>query len=137
MIKEFKNRFMQGTLLTILWLMCLTSLIFGSRQIELNYFWRIISISAQMSLVFSVGYTYVWNYGTWPAPINILATSLANFGVGYLSVYIYSRDLFGIVLPFWWLILTITVLLHIVIFYFWRRHQNKQLAQDLNELTKG
>lgn len=136
MIQEFKNRFLQGMLLTIIWVMLLTSLTFGNQTVELDFFWRIIGISALMSFLFSVVYKYIWNYGTWIAPINIIVTSGVNFVSGYLTIYLYSRDLWELMLPYWWLVLMVTVLLHILGFYFWSRFQNKKIASDLNHLTK-
>lgn len=136
MIRELKNSFVQGTLLTIIWLMLITSLIIGKQPLSANYFWRIILISALLSLVFSVIYNYLWNYSTWKASINIAAASLINFGIGYLVIVLYSHAMFELVLPYWWIILLITLILHIIIFYFWRYLQNKKIASTLNQLTK-
>lgn len=132
MIKKFKNRFIQGSFLTIIWLMILISLTFGIQKVELNYFWRIIRISMMTGGLFSVMYTYIWNYGTWTAPVNIAVTSLVNFFAGVLAIYTFSRDLFGIIMPYWWMILTLTIVLHIVIFYFWSKYQNDKIAAELN-----
>jgi uncharacterized membrane protein YvlD (DUF360 family) len=113
--------------------MLLLSVVFGNQQVEFTYFWRIIVISILLSLVFNVLYKYIWEYGTWIAPVNILVTSSVNFLTGYCVLYGYSREMFIQVRSFWWEILILTIILHIISFYFWRRHLNKKIANQLNK----
>ncbi|MHC5246978.1 hypothetical protein [Enterococcus sp. LJL90] len=135
-MKELKNQFMQGAFLTIVWLTALMSLGFGNVNLNLFYFWHIIGIAVIAGGVFGVAYPYLWNYGTWSAPINILVMTLLNFLAGFAAVYLFSVEMFQLILPFWWAILLLNLILHVIAFYFYRNQQNKKIAAELNQLGK-
>lgn len=134
MIKKYADQFVRGTLGSLIWIMVLTTLFFGTPKVSLNFFWKIIGIAVIVSLVFTVLYPYIWNYSIWSARLNIVVMSLLNFVTGYLSLYLYSIDLFKLMQPYWVMVLLVTFGLHVIIFFFWRRIQNKKIAQDLNDL---
>lgn len=132
MIKQYKNRFIQGTLLTIIWIVFLTG--FTRQTMEVTFFWNILLISVSLSLIFGVIYPYIWNYSTWIAPISIILSSVINFLTGYFVLYLYSKVLFQLILPYWLAVLCVTLLLHVIFFYFYRKYQNEKMARELNRL---
>lgn len=135
MIKELKNNFMQTTFLTSVWVTGLLTIGFGNPTISLNFVWHILAIAGIAGGIFGILYPYVWTYGTWSAPINILVTTLCNFMGGFLAIYLFSTSMFQLVKPYWLAILIITVCLHILAFYFYRNNQNKKIVAVLNETT--
>lgn len=62
--------------------------------------------------------------------------TIANFFGVFSSVCLYSSEWFGLVKSFRWAILIMTVILHIISFYFYRNYQNKKLAEALNRKVK-
>lgn len=135
-MKELKNQFMQGAFLTTVWLMGILTLGFGNPTVSLSYFWHIIGIGVIAGGVFGFIYPYLWNYSTWTAPVNIIVSSIINSIAGYTAVYLFSPEMFVFILPFWWGVLALTVVLHTIAFYFYRNHQNKQLVKELNQQVK-
>lgn len=135
-MKNLKNQFMQAAFLTTVWLLIIINLGFGNPQVQLSYFWHIIAIAVIFASVFGVIYPYLWNFGTWSAPVNIVIMTLVNFVAGYLAVYLFSVEMFQMILPFWGLFLLINLVLHVVAFYFYRKFQNKKMVAELNQLTK-
>lgn len=135
-MKNLKNQFMQAAFLTTVWLLIIINLGFGNPQVQFSYFWHIIIIAIIIGGVFGVIYPYLWNFGTWSAPVNIVITTLINFAAGYLAVYLFSLEMFQIILPFWGLFLLINLVLHVIGFYFYRKFQNKKIVEELNQLTK-
>lgn len=136
MFKRLKNQFMQAGFLTAIWLMGILTIGYGNPAVNLSYFWHILGISVIAAGIFGVLYPYIWNYGTWAAPVNILVTTLVNFISGFAAVYLFSKDMFEMIKPYWWAMLLLNLVLHIVAFYFYRKHQNKKIVDELNQLTK-
>jgi len=135
MISKLKNQFMQTAFISTIWVLVLLTFTGIEKTVTLNYYWHIIGIGVIFGLIFGVCYPYIWHYGTWSASINVFATTALNFLGGLLVVYLFSVDMFDLILPFWWAMLLLNLGLHIIAFYFYRNQQNKRLAKDLNHLT--
>ncbi len=135
MISKLKNQFMQTAFISTIWVLVLLTFTGIEKTVPLNYYWHIIGIGVIFGLIFGVCYPYIWHYGTWPASINVFATTALNFLGGLLVVYLFSVDMFDLILPFWWAMLLLNIGLHIIAFYFYRNQQNKRLAKELNHLT--
>lgn len=134
MFKELNNKFMRIFFITVIWILGILNIIFGSITVNLNIFWNIIGIAMLFATVFGVIYPYVWNYGTWIAPINIITTTIANLFCGFLSVYLLSKEMFVLIIPYWLAITLLDLFMHILIFYFYRKFENKRLVKKLNRL---
>lgn len=135
MISKLKNQFMQTAFISTIWVLVLLTFTGIEKTVPLNYYWHIIGISVIFGLIFGVCYPYIWHYSTWSASINVFATTALNFLGGLLVVYLFSVDMFDLILPFWWAMLLLNLGLHIIAFYFYRNQQNKRLAKELNHLT--
>ncbi|WP_379945743.1 hypothetical protein [Enterococcus devriesei] len=136
MIKELKNQFMQTAFLTTIWVSLLITLFMPMTSVTLVFIWQIIGIALIAATIFGVLYPYFWQYGTLTAPINILIMTIANFLGGFSSIYLISNEMFELIKPYWWGVLSLTLILHSILFYFYRNHQNKKIAESLNSLTK-
>ncbi|WP_125566643.1 hypothetical protein [Companilactobacillus insicii] len=134
MFKELNNKFMRIFFITVIWILGILNIIFGSITVNLNIFWNIIGIAMLFATVFGVIYPYVWNYGTWIAPINIITTTIANLFCGFFSVYLLSKEMFALIIPYWLAITLLDLFMHILIFYFYRKFENKRLVKKLNRL---
>ncbi|MGQ2376082.1 hypothetical protein [Companilactobacillus zhachilii] len=136
MFQELKNKFMQAAFLTSVWILGLLTIFFGNMIVDLNLFWRILGISSLFAVTFGMIYPYVWNYGTWTAPINIVITTGVNILSGFGAIYLLSKVMFNFIMSYWWEIILLDLILHILMFYFYRKYENKQLVKKLNELKR-
>lgn len=134
MIKQLKNNFVQGTLGSLIWLIFLTSLSYSGKMIPFNFIWRLIIISCLLGLVFGVIYPYLWEYATFKTTTNIITSSLLNSFCGFLSVYLYSIDMFLFIKPYLIYMVILTIIGHTLGFYFYSKYDNKKQAKELNEL---
>jgi hypothetical protein len=134
--QELKNKFMQAAFLTSVWILGLLTIFFGNMTVDLNLFWRILGISSLFAVTFGMIYPYVWNYGTWTAPINIVITTGVNILSGFGAIYLLSKVMFNFIMSYWWEIILLDLILHILMFYFYRKYENKQLVKKLNELKR-
>ncbi|CAJ1186028.1 hypothetical protein CPR19088_GLDEOEPO_00237 [Companilactobacillus paralimentarius] len=134
MFQELKNKFMQAAFLTNIWILGILTIMFGNITVDLNLFWRIIGISLLFAVTFGLIYPYVWNYGTWMAQINIMVTTGTNILCGFGAVYLLSKGMFNLIMPYWWGIILADLVLHVLMFYIYRNYENKQLVKKLNQL---
>ena len=132
MKKELKNNFTQTMLGTILWITLLTSFFSNQSTFTLLSFWKIIIIGGIFGLIFGILYPFLWNYSTCKSITNIFICTITNASGGFLSLYLYSSQLFSFVQSYIFAILVLTLIGHIVAFYFYSKIQNRKLAQELN-----
>ncbi|MCY7597310.1 hypothetical protein, partial [Bacillus altitudinis] len=85
-------------------------------------------------IVFGVMYPLLWNYFTFPAPINILISTVVNLGFQVGAVALYSTALLEWIMPYFIGIAFLTLVGHIIAFLFYKKQQNQKLAQALNHL---
>lgn len=135
-MKDLKNQFMQTAFLTNIWVLGIIYLFMPSFELSVAGAWRIIGIAVIVAFVFGVCYPYVWQYTTWAAPVNIVITTGLNFIAGFIAVYLFSVEMFNYIRPYWWIMLILNTILHIISFYFYRKYQNKKIADSLNQITK-
>ncbi|MCY7438853.1 MULTISPECIES: hypothetical protein [Bacillus] len=134
MIKELKHQFMQTAFVSIVWLTLILSITQWSSSIPFHYVWHIIGIGTLAGIVFGVMYPLLWNYFTFPAPTNILISTVINLGFQVGAVALYSTALLEWILPYFIGIAFLTLVGHIIAFLFYKKQQNQKLAQALNHL---
>ncbi|MGG5370846.1 hypothetical protein [Enterococcus sp. AZ196] len=135
MFKQLKNNFFQAAFSSLIWITILCSITDFFSQVPFNYIWHLIGISLLIGLVFGVIYPYLWNYSTLKASINIIICTLVNTFCGYTAVYLYSTQMFDLIRPFFLAVLLLTLVLHILTFYFYSKLDNKKMAANLNQLN--
>lgn len=135
MFKQLKNNFFQAAFGSLVWITILCSLTDFRSQIPFSYIWHLIGISLLIGIVFGIIYPYLWNYSTLKAATNIVLCTLINTLCTYAGVYLYSTQMFAFIRPFFIGVLLLTLILHIVSFYFYSKYDNKKMASSLNQLN--
>lgn len=135
MFNHLKNNFFQAAFGSLIWITILCSITDLSSQIPFSYIWHLIGISTLIGLLFGVVYPFLWSYSTFKAPTNILICTLLNTLCSYTGVYLYSTQMFDFIRPFFLAVLLLTLVLHIIMFYFYSKHDNERMAKSLNQLN--
>lgn len=135
MFKQLKNNFFQAAFGTLVWITILCSITDFFTQISFSYIWNLIGISVLIGLLFGVIYPYLWSYSTFKAAMNILICTVLNTLCAYTGVYLYSTQMFDLIRPFFIAELLLTLILHIITFYFYSKYDNKKMAATLNKLN--
>jgi len=136
MIKDLKNNFLQAAFGSTIWVALLATLFTYRNNVEFIHTWNLLGIGTLFGLVFGVIYPYLWNYSTFKASINILLCTILNFSCGYLCVYLFSNEMFNMVKSYSVVVLLLTLVGHILGFYFYKKYENKKLASSLNKKLK-
>ncbi|MDM5230522.1 hypothetical protein [Lysinibacillus pakistanensis] len=133
MINDLKNSFLNVSFMVLIWIVFLIS-IFNLHEEMVNflYMWNLIGISVLMGIVFGIAYPYLWNYSTLKVTTKITISTLLNFCCGMGSVYLFSPKVFEFIKPYLLLILVLTLIGHIIGFYFFSKYENKKIADSLN-----
>lgn len=133
MIKNLKNSFLYVSFLSIVWIVFLITIFHLHEEfVPFLYVWNLIGISVLMGIVFGIAYPYLWNYSTLKVTAKIAISTFLNFSCSIASVYLFSLQAFDFIKPYLLLILAITLIGHIIGFYFFSKYENKKLAESLN-----
>ncbi|MGM0168122.1 hypothetical protein IGI39_003134 [Enterococcus sp. AZ135] len=136
MFKQLKNNFFQAAFGSLIWITFLCSITDFFSRVPFSYIWHLIGIGVLMGLVFGVIYPYLWNHSTLKASTNIIICTLVNTLCGYAGIYLYSTQMFALIRPFAIGVLVLTLILHIIAFYFYSKYDNKKMAASLNQLNR-
>lgn len=134
MYKQLKNNFFQAAFGSLVWVTLLCSFTDLFSQVAFSYFWHLIAISLIIGSVFGILYPYLWSYATLKAPLTILICTVVNTLCGFACVYLYPPQMFELVRPFFFAVLLLTLVLHILMFYFYSKYENRKMAVKLNRL---
>jgi FlaA1/EpsC-like NDP-sugar epimerase len=134
MIHDLRQSFTQAALGSIIWVFLLGTIAYQGLDIPFNYVWNLIGIGVISGIIFGIIYPYLWGYATFKAPVNIILSTLINSFGGLLVVYLFSADMFGSIKKYIVLFILLTLIGHIIAFYFYSKYQNKKLADSLNDL---
>ncbi|MCL6603999.1 MAG: hypothetical protein K6T94_14115 [Paenibacillus sp.] len=136
MISQLKHSFFQVFTITFLWVTLLFTLFLKDQSISILYLWNIAGISIISAGLFGVMYNALWNYYTLKPVWNILISSTVNMVGGMIMVWLFSVEMFQLILP--WLpgMLLLSVVLHTIAFYFYARMDSKKNADELNKILK-
>lgn len=136
MITQLKHNFFQISFLSMGWLTLLISIYHPTSYIMPTYLWHLFLIAVIVGGVFGVIYPYLWNYTTWGAIRNVGCATLTNFVAIFSGLGLFSNRVLKTILPFWWEVLILTLVLHILMFYIYRNYQNQKLIQQLNSVSE-
>lgn len=134
MLKTLKNSFNEAAIGSTIWISLLASIHNFNQTIPFYYIWNILVIGLLLGLAFGVIYPYLWNYSTFKSSTNIFISTLVNISCMFLSLRLYSVVIFDFIKPYWIGITLLTLIGHIIGFYFYSKHQNNQLKKELNNL---
>ena len=133
MINDLKNSFLNVSFMVLIWIVFLIT-IFNLHEEIVNflYIWNLIGISVLMGIVFGIAYPYLWNYSTLKVTTKITISTFLNFFCCIGSVNLFSPKVFEFIEPYLLLILVLTLIGHIIGFYFFSKYENKKIAASLN-----
>lgn len=134
MLKTLKNSFTQASLGSIIWIAALTSIQNFNQVIPFHYIWNILLIGLLLGVAFGVVYPYLWNYSIFRSSTNIFVSTIVNVSCMYLGLKLYSTDMLNFINPYWIGVIILTLIGHIVGFYFYSNYQSNQLKKELNNL---
>lgn len=136
MINQLKNSFFQVFTITSLWVTLLLTIFFKDQLIDMLFLWRIAGIAAIAAGVFGVMYNALWNYFTLKPVWNILISSTFSILGGMGMIWLFSKDMFHVITP--WLpgMLLLSVVLHVIAFYFYAGVSSRKKAEELNKILK-
>lgn len=136
MIKELRSSFFQTSFITTVWLVLLVSIFNQNYLLDVTAVWRLLLIGIIFGLVFGVLAPYLWDYATFSVTKNVLISTLANVLCGLTSIYLFSSEMFSFIIPWTPIIFMLTLIGHILGFYFYSKLENKKLSLELNEKLK-
>lgn len=134
MMTQFKNSFFQTSFLTTVWVMVLITLSNFHTTVRFDYLWNIIAIGVLAGITFGIIYPYIWNYSTTKAPVNIVICTIVNVSMQFLAIYLFSKEMLSVIQPYMIGIAVLTLIGHLIAFYFYKRILNKRMADELNQL---
>jgi len=134
MFKTLKNSFTQTALGSTIWITLLASIQNFNQTIPFLFIWNILLIGLLFGLIFGVVYPYLWDYSTFKSSTNIAISTIINISCMYICLSIYSTDMLNFIKPYWLGVIFLTLIGHIVGFYFYSKYQNNQVKKELNNL---
>ncbi|MFC9707349.1 hypothetical protein ACFTRD_04235 [Paenibacillus sp. NPDC056933] len=136
MISQLKHSFFQVFTITSLWVTLLLTLFSNGQSIEMGYLWNIAGISAIAAVLFGVMYNALWNYFTMKPVWNIVISSTFNIAGGMAIVWLFSTDMFLLIAPWFPGMWVLSLVLHIIGFYFYAKIDSRKKAEELNNILK-
>ncbi|WP_433751980.1 hypothetical protein [Paenibacillus amylolyticus] len=136
MMIQLRQSFFQVFTVTSLWATLLLTLFYNDQRIEMGYLWNIAGISAIAAVLFGVMYNALWNYFTLKPVWNIVISSTLNIAGGMAMVWLFSVDMFQFIAPWFPGMWLLSIVLHIIAFYFYARMDSRKKAEELNNILK-
>lgn len=136
MLNPLKQAFFQVFTLTSLWVALLGSLFLGEQTISMTYLANFVGIGTIAGVLFGVMYNALWNHFTLKPFWNVLICSILNIAGGMAAIRLFSKVMYDTILP--WLpgMIVLSVVLHILAFYFYARIEIRKRAEELNKMIK-
>ncbi|WP_270942380.1 hypothetical protein [Romboutsia lituseburensis] len=136
MLKQFRLSFFQTFSITFIWILTLISIFLKNETLAVLYIWHLVAISLIFSMSFGVMYPVLWNFSSMKASNKIFISSAINLVAGLSSVWLFSPYMLEIIRPWIILMAIVTVLGHIIGFYFYSNWDNQKNSDDLNKLLR-
>ncbi|OME99354.1 hypothetical protein BK124_07045 [Paenibacillus amylolyticus] len=136
MITQLRNSFFQVFTIMTLWITFLATIFFGDLPIQMSYLWNIAGIAFIAALLFGMMYNILWNYFTLKPVWNIVISSTFNIAGGMAMVWLFSVDMFQFIAPWFPGMWLLSIVLHVIAFYFYARIDSRKKAEELNNILK-
>ncbi|MEK4525395.1 hypothetical protein CXK86_28300 [Paenibacillus sp. BGI2013] len=136
MITQLRNSFFQVFTIMTLWITFLATIFFGDLPIQMSYLWNIAGIAFIAALLFGMMYNILWNYFTLKPVWNIVISSTFNIAGGMAMVWLFSVDMFQFIAPWFPGMWLLSIVLHVIAFYFYARMDSRKKAEELNNILK-
>lgn len=136
MMMQLRLSFFQVFTVTSLWVTVLLTLFYSDQPIEMGYLWNIAGISAIAAVLFGVMYNVLWNYFTLKPMWNIVISSTFSITGGMGIVWLFSTEMFNLIAPWFPGMWLLSIVLHVIAFYFYARMDSRKKAEELNNILK-
>ncbi|MFX3647829.1 MAG: hypothetical protein ACE3K2_28485 [Paenibacillus sp.] len=136
MITQLRHSFFQVFTIMTLWVTLLATIFFGDLPIKMSYLWNIAGIAFIAAVVFGMMYNLLWNHFTLKPIWNIVISSTFNIAGGMAMVWLFSVDMFQFIAPWFPGMWLLSIVLHIIAFYFYARMDSRKKAEELNNILK-
>lgn len=137
MIKNLRDSFFQVFTGTTIWMSFLLT-IFKERlniqELTVGYLWNIIGVGIISALLFGVMYNVLWNYLTLKPIWNVVISSICNTLGGFIAIRLISKGMFDFIINWIVGVFVLTLILHIITFYFYGKYENKKYTDELNKI---
>ncbi|MEO2214499.1 hypothetical protein ABGV40_26885 [Paenibacillus amylolyticus] len=136
MITQLRHSFFQVFTIMTLWVTLLATIFFDDLPIQMSYLWNIAGIAFIAAVLFGMMYNLLWNYFTLKPVWNIAISSTFNIAGGMAIVWLFSVDMFQFIAPWFPGMWVLSIVLHVIAFYFYARMDSKKKAEELNNILK-
>ncbi|MGE6575377.1 hypothetical protein [Paenibacillus xylanexedens] len=136
MIIQLRHSFFQVFTIMTLWITFLATIFFGDLPIQMSYLWNIAGIAFIAAVLFGMMYNMLWNYFTLKPVWNIVISSTFNIAGGMAMVWLFSVDMFQFIAPWFPGMWLLSIVLHVIAFYFYARMDSRKKAEELNNILK-
>lgn len=136
MMTQLRHSFFQVFTMMTLWITLLATIFFGDLPIQMSYLWNIAGIALIAAVLFGVMYNLLWNHFTLKPVWNIVISSTFNIAGGMAMVWLFSVDMFQFIAPWFPGMWLLSIVLHIIAFYFYARIDSRKKAEELNNILK-
>lgn len=136
MITQLRNSFFQVFTIMMLWITLLATIFFGDLPIQMSYLRNIAGIAFIAALLFGMMYNILWNYFTLKPVWNIVISSTFNIAGGMAMIWLFSVDMFQFIAPWFPGMWLLSIVLHVIAFYFYARIDSRKKAEELNNILK-
>ncbi|MEO2260368.1 hypothetical protein ABGV43_26055 [Paenibacillus amylolyticus] len=136
MITQLRHSFFQVFTIMTLWVTLLATIFFDDLPIQMSYLWNIAGIAFIAAVLFGMMYNILWNYFTLKPVWNIVISSTFNIAGGMAMVWLFSVDMFQFIAPWFPGMWLLSIVLHVIAFYFYARMDSKKKAEELNNILK-
>lgn len=136
MIIQLRHSFFQVFTVTSLWVTMLLTLFYSDQPIHMSYLWNIAGISTIAAVLYGVMYNVLWNHFTLKPLWNIVISSTLSITGGMAIVWLFSVDMFQFIAPWFPGMWLLSIVLHVIAFYFYARIDSRKKAEELNNILK-
>lgn len=136
MMMQLRLSFFQVFTVTSIWVTLLLTLFYNDQPIEMGYLWNIAGISEIAAVLFGVMYNVLWNYFTLKPMWNIVISSTFSITGGMGIVWLFSTEMFNLIAPWFPGMWLLSIVLHVIAFYFYARMDSRKKAEELNNILK-
>ncbi|WP_413404566.1 hypothetical protein [Paenibacillus amylolyticus] len=136
MITQLRHSFFQVFTIMTLWITLLATIFFGDLPIQMSYLWNIAGIAFIAAVLFGMMYNILWNYFTLKPIWNIVISSTFNIAGGMAMIWLFSVDMFQFIAPWFPGMWLLSIVLHVIAFYFYARMDSRKKAEELNNILK-
>ncbi|OMF67922.1 hypothetical protein MKY66_08155 [Paenibacillus sp. FSL R5-0766] len=136
MMIQLRHSFFQVFTIMTLWITLLATIFFGDLPIQMSYLWNIVGIAFIVAVLFGMMYNMLWNYFTLKPVWNIVISSTFNIAGSMAMVWLFSVDMFQFIAPWFPGMWLLSIVLHVIAFYFYARIDSRKKAEELNNILK-